>query len=266
MSKELISMAETIRSYSGFQGKKAIILGSGLGSLPDQFENKTIIPYEKVRGYPKTSVKGHSGEFVIGTLHGEEILAAKGRFHHYEGFDVSEITLPIRLFHELGIKCVLITNSAGSMRKDYSPGTFMAINGHLDCTFIDGPESPSPKKGAPFYNSSFLDLAKKCSIETGIDLKEGVYCWAMGPTYETPEEILYFQQLGGDVVGMSTVPEIQMAAECGIKSLGISCLTNYASGITKEPLTHEEVIETADKVKNQFSTLVTKILIEADTN
>ena len=136
-------MAEAFRLNSGFQGKKAIILGSGLGSLPDQFENKTIIPYKKIPGYLNTSVEGHSGEFVIGTLNGEEILAAKGRFHYYEGFDISEITLPIRLFHELGIKFVIITNSAGSLRKDYPPGTLMAMIGHLDCTFIEGPELPA---------------------------------------------------------------------------------------------------------------------------
>ena len=153
-------MAETIRSYSGFQGKKAVILGSGLGSLPDQFENKTIIPYEKIPGYPKTSVEGHSGEFVVGTLNGEEILAAKGRFHYYEGFDISEITLPIRLFHELGIKFVIITNSAGSLRKDYTPGTLMAINGHLDCTFIKGPELPAINKNSRLYNHEILTIAQ----------------------------------------------------------------------------------------------------------
>jgi len=259
-------MAEAIHSYSGFQGKKAVILGSGLGSLPDQFENKTIIPYEKVPGYPKPSVKGHSGEFVVGTLNGEEILAAKGRFHYYEGFDFPEITLPIRLLHELGIAFVIITNSAGSLRKNYHPGTLMAMNGHLDCTFIEGPELPTINKKPRFYNSEILALAKKCSLETGVQIKEGVYCWTLGPAYETPDEVKFIQNLGGDAVGMSTVPEIKMAGELGISSLGISCLTNYAAGITKNSLSHDEVIETADKVKNQFSKLVAKILIEEDTN
>ena len=243
-------MAETIRSYSGFQGKKAVILGSGLGSLPDQFENKTIIPYEKIPGYPKTSVEGHSGEFVVGTLNGEEILAAKGRFHYYEGFDISEITLPIRLFHELGIKFVIITNSAGSLRKDYPPGTLMVINGHLNCTFIEGSELPVKNKNPNLYNSEIVKLAQKSSLDTGSQIKEGVYCWT----------------LGGDAVGMSTVPEIQMAGTLGITTLGISCLTNYAAGITSSPLSHKEVIETADKVKNQFSELVSNILLRVNTN
>ena len=259
-------MAETIRSYSGFQGKKAVILGSGLGSLPDQFENKTIIPYEKIPGYPKTSVEGHSGEFVVGTLNGEEILAAKGRFHYYEGFDISEITLPIRLFHELGIKFVIITNSAGSLRKDYPPGTLMVINGHLNCTFIEGPELPVINKNPNLYNSEIVKLAQKSSLDTGSQIKEGVYCWTLGPAYETPDEVKFIQGLGGDAVGMSTVPEIQMAGTLGMTTLGISCLTNYAAGITSSPLSHKEVIETADTVKNQFSELVSNILLRVNIN
>ena len=259
-------MAETIRSYSGFQGKKAVILGSGLGSLPDQFENKTIIPYEKIPGYPKTSVEGHSGEFVVGTLNGEEILAAKGRFHYYEGFDISEITLPIRLFHELGIKFVIITNSAGSLRKDYPPGTLMVMIGHLDCTFIEGPELPAINKNSRLYNHEILTIAQKSSLETSIQIKKGVYCWTLGPAYETPDEIKFIQNLGGDAVGMSTVPEIQIAGTLGMATLGISCLTNYAAGITNNLLSHKEVIETANTVKNQFSELVSNILLRVNTN
>ncbi|NHZ86468.1 MAG: purine-nucleoside phosphorylase, partial [Planctomycetia bacterium] len=185
------------------------------------------------------------------------IIAAKGRFHYYEGHDIETVTLPIHLFHKLGVKYSIITNAAGSVKKSIPPGTLMAINGYMDCTFRENLSTPQIVNDLP---SKLLGYAEKAGKSVKVKLEKGIYCWTQGPAYETPAEIKFIQNLGGDAVGMSTVPELQAAEQLGIEAIGISTITNYAAGILDQPLTHNEVIETADRTKNDFAKLIGAII------
>ncbi|MFH1852530.1 MAG: purine-nucleoside phosphorylase [Candidatus Neomarinimicrobiota bacterium] len=253
-------MVDYVRERIGTAPAVAIILGSGLGDFADNLEQKITIPYHAIPGYPRPTVEGHAGELVFGLLGTVPVLAAKGRFHFYEGHALETVTLPVRLFHRLGVRALIITNAAGSVRRDYPPGSLMALTGHLDCTFRQGPEAPDIVSGVPCHDPRLLDCARKAAAETGVELQSGIYCWTLGPAYETPEEIEFFRSLGGDAVGMSTVPELQAAAELGLSTLGISCLTNYAAGITGQPLTHQEVIDTAAAVRDKFTRLIIAVI------
>jgi purine-nucleoside phosphorylase len=253
-------MVEFLLDRTRFSGRVAVILGSGLGQFGDLLEKTVTVPYTEIPFYPKTKVKGHVGEFVFGTLKGVELLAAKGRFHFYEGHDFQTITLPIRLFQKLGVSHVIITNAAGSMNLELAPGSLMLMKGHMDCTFRHSVDDPAIYSGPPYYDTELLALARQIGTELKIPLAEGVYCWSQGPAYETPAEITYFQSLKGDAVGMSTVPEIIMAGELGLSVLGISCITNYAAGITSQPLNHQEVLDTANRVSHNFTRLLTQII------
>jgi len=253
-------MLEYILDKTSFKGNLAVILGSGLGAFAHKLENSITIPYSDIPEYPQPTVEGHAGELVFGQINGIEILAAKGRFHFYEGHDFHTVTMPIHLFKKLGIKKLIITNAAGSMDRARLPGSLMAIAGHLDCTFRHGWKSPDIVKGLPYYNPRIIDLALKAGDLSGVKLTQGNYCWAMGPAYETPAEIKYFSSLGGNAVGMSTVPEILTGGELGLQVLGLSCLTNFAAGISEQPLSHAEVIETADRVGADFTKLLLQII------
>lgn len=253
-------MVEYIYDQTGFSWGIAIVLGSGLGDFADNLSDRQIIKYTDIPGYPKPTVEGHAGELVIGKLAGIPVLGAKGRFHFYEGYDYHTVTLPIRLFHKLGIQTLIITNAAGSTRLAFPPGTLMAINGHIDGTFRHSVEDPEIVSGSPYHDPDLLRFAADSGQESGVEIVTGVYCWTLGPSYETPDEIKYFRSLGADAVGMSTVPEIQAAAKFGVPVLGLSCLTNYAAGITDQPLTHQEVIETAEAVRENFTQLVITII------
>ncbi len=256
----LDEMVDYLLDRTRFSGQVAVILGSGLGRFGNLLEKPVTVPYADIPFYPKTKVKGHAGEFVIGRLKEVELLVAKGRFHFYEGHDFQTITLPIRLFQKLGVTCVIITNAAGSMNLELFPGSLMLMKGHMDCTFRHSVNDPVIYSGPPYYNDELLALARQVGTELEIPLAEGVYCWSQGPAYETPAEITYFQSLKGDAVGMSTVPEIIMAGELGLSVLGISCITNYAAGITSQPLNHQEVLDTANRVSHNFTRLLTQII------
>ncbi len=185
---------------------------------------------------------------------------ASGRFHLYEGLDIETVTLPMRLFHALGVENVIITNSAGSVREENAPGSLMAVTGHLDCTFRESAEMPSIVSDSQHHSGELLEIARQSASLNGIDLREGVYAWALGPSYETPAEIEMIRELGGHAVGMSTVPEIRAAAELGMKALTISCLTNYAAGVVDAPITHEEVIIIAAEAGERFGRLLSTIV------
>ncbi len=253
-------MTEYVYDKTQITGGTAIVLGSGLGEFADQLEEKRSIPYNAIPGYPQPTVEGHSGEFIFGLYNEYPILAAKGRFHYYEGYDFHTITIPIHLFHQLGLDQVIITNAAGSVNSENPPGNLMLVTGHLDCTFRHGWERPEVQNGPPYYIKNRLDRIREIATKTGINLKEGVYCWSQGPAYETPAEVELFRDWGADAVGMSTVPEIITAGELGLPMTTLSTLTNFAAGITTQPLTHAEVIETAEKVKPQFKKLLEALI------
>ena len=255
-------MAEHVVDHSNFNGRVAVVLGSGLGAFADELKSQSIISYEEIPGYPESTIEGHSGELAIGTMNNVELIVAKGRFHYYEGYDFDTLTIPIRLFSKLGVDHLIITNSSGSMNINCPPGTLMAITGHMDCTYRHSPEDPKLFTGTPYHDKGLIDLTKSSAEKLGFKLATGNYCWTLGPSYETPAEIVDMQRMGGDAVGMSTVPEIITAGELGMKVLTISCLTNYAAGISPHALNHEEVVDTARKAGKKFTSLLKNIISE----
>lgn len=253
MQYSVSDMADFVSSRSGFTNGIAIVLGSGLGGFTEQLNNPIVVPYHAIPNYPLPTVEGHSGEFVIGNYNDVPVIAAKGRFHYYEGHDIDTVTLPIQLFHRLCVKYIIITNAAGSTRKSIPPGSLMAIDGYADCTFRENSKKPLVTHD---ISNKLLKSISSASKKVDVKIEKGVYCWTQGPGYETPAEIKFIQELGGDAVGMSTVPELQAAQKLGIDALGISTITNYAAGILDQPLTHTEVIDTANRTKNAFAKLI----------
>ncbi len=245
----------------------ALILGSGLGVLADEISNPIIISYDDIPYFPVSTVEGHKGQFVIGNLSGKTVIAMQGRFHYYEGYDMKKVTFPIRIFSALGIKKMIVTNASGGVNLDYVAGDLMIIEDHINFAFDNpligkncsemGPRFPDTSR---IYKEYLMDIAQDSAKELNIEIKKGVYLFNTGPTYETPAEVKMARVLGADAVGMSTVPEGIVAAHEGIDVLGISLITNMASGILDQPLSHSEVVETADRVKNDFIKLVKKIL------
>ena len=253
MKYSVLEMADYVGSRSGLTNGVAIVLGSGLGDFTEQIRTPIVIPYHAIPNYPQPAVEGHTGEFVIGNYKDVPLIAAKGRFHYYEGHDIETVTLPLHLFHKLGVKYIIITNAAGSVRKSIPPGSLMAINGYADCTFRESLKPPQIVNNSSLKLLLSVEEASKC---VKVNLEKGIYCWTQGPGYETPAEVEYVKNLGGDAVGMSTVPELQAADQLGIDAVGISTITNYAAGILDQPLTHNEVIETANRTKDDFAKLI----------
>ena len=255
-------MAEKVFDETQFNGVTGIILGSGLGKFADILNEKNIISYNDIAHYPKSTVEGHDGELVTGYFQDQEIIVGKGRFHFYEGYSFQEVVIPIHLFHELGVKNIIITNSSGSMNINFVPGSFMVIKSHMDCTYRYDSKDPKLFSGDPYHCPQMIDLALKSGKKLSLDLNVGTYCWTLGPSYETPAEILDMQRMGGDAVGMSTVPEIISAGELGMSILTLSCLTNFAAGISSTALSHEEVIKSAEMNSENFIELIKEILSE----
>lgn len=250
-----------------FQPEIGLILGSGLGVMADTMEDATIISYADIPHFPVSTVEGHASELVAGTISGKRVIVMKGRFHLYEGYDVQHVTLPIRVMKALGVHTLIVTNAAGGINTSYQPGDLMLIQDHINFTARNPLIGPHDNKlGVRFpdmsdaYNAELRDIAKQVAVEQGIALQEGVYIGLLGPSYETPAEIRMMRLLGADAVGMSTVPEVIVARHSGLRVLGISCISNMASGILNQPLSHSEVMETAERVKHKFIRLVKGII------
>ena len=253
-------MKQFIIDRTEIRASIAVVLGSGMGGFCDRMDDIISIPYKDIPDYPESTVRGHAGELAIGSLDNIPLLAAKGRFHFYEGYDIQTITLPVKLFHSLGIKSLIITNAAGSLKPDLRPGSLIIIDSHMDCTFRTSVTEPEEYLGTPFHDPAYIKLAIKSANKIDLSITKGTYCWTLGPSYETPAEVSYIRSLGGDAVGMSTVPEIQEAAGLGMKVLGISTITNYAAGIICEPLSHDDVIKVSAQVEDDFTNLLTEII------
>lgn len=265
--QEIKAAAEAVRS--GLDGRKprvAIVLGSGLGFLADQLADAARIPYAKIPGFPRPTVVGHAGELVCGTLEGRTVLAQSGRFHLYEGHEPAVAALPVRVFATLGIGVLVLTNAAGGINLQFGPGTLMLISDHLNLTgrnplagqVLEGEERFADMTAA--YDPGLRELARRVAKQAGIELAEGVYAALLGPSYETPAEIRMLERLGADAVGMSTVPEVIAARARGMRCVGVSIITNAAAGTTGRPLSHQEVLEVAERVKSRLATLVRGIV------
>lgn len=246
-----------------FKPEVGLILGSGLGFFADdRIEVVGRLLYGEIDGFPVSTVPGHAGQFVYGHLDGKRVICMQGRFHFYEGYTMQQLTMPIRLMAKIGVHTLFVTNAAGGINRDYVPGDFMLLSDHINFLGTNPLIGDHSGEGARFpdmttvYDADLRSSIRKCAASKGMDLKEGVYLATTGPSFETPAEIRAFACLGADAVGMSTVPEAIVARQLGLRVIGISCITNAAAGISQSLLTHEEVSETADRVRPQFADLL----------
>ncbi len=245
----------------------AIILGSGLGSLSDDIDNKICISYKDIPNFPISTVPGHKGELIFGTLDSIPIVAMNGRFHYYEGYSLEEVTYPIRIFKLLGVETIILTNAAGGINLNFSKGDLMIIEDQLSFFAESVLRGPNLSEfGERFidmsdvYTKEYIEILKPIMKKITGKCLTGVYAYMKGPTYETPAEIRALRTLGADAVGMSTVPEAVVARHSGLKCVGITCITNMASGIINEKLSHEDVKETALKAETNFKQVIKEFI------
>lgn len=259
--------ASYIESRTSVRPEIGLTLGSGLGVLADLVENPVTIPYREIPYFPVSTVEGHAGDLLIGTIEGRAVVMMKGRFHMYEGYAPEVTAFPVWVMKAIGAEKLLVTNAAGGINTGYEPGDLMVISDHLNLTgrnpLIGANDS---RLGVRFpdmsqaYSPRLRQLAKATAEEQGFSLREGVYAGLLGPNYETPAEIRMLRTMGADAVGMSTVSEVIVASHAGLEVLGISCISNMAAGILDQPLSHHEVMETAEKVKDAFLKLVLALI------
>ena len=267
MFDKIQESADFIKNKSNISPNVGLILGSGLGVLADEIQNAVKIKYNDIPNFPISTVEGHAGQLVIGNLEGKQVVAMQGRFHYYEGYSQQEITFPVRVMKALGVDTIVVTNAAGGSNTNFNPGDLMVIKDHINLSGNNpligknderfGPRFPDMSTA---YNPKYVALVKKCAKELNMNIQEGVYAFFSGPTYETPAEVRMAQILGADAVGMSTAPEVIVASHSSMDVIGISCITNMAAGILDQPLDHEEVIETTQKVKAEFLSLVKAVV------
>ncbi|WP_126427443.1 purine-nucleoside phosphorylase [Brevibacillus marinus] len=246
-----------------------LILGSGLGVLADELEEAAAIPFAEIPHFPVSTVAGHAGKLVLGTLSGTAVIAMQGRIHYYEGYSMQTVTLPVYVMKALGIETLIVTNACGGMNRAFAPGDLMIITDHLNLTGDNpligpnlaefGPRFPDMSRA---YAPELVELAERQAQRLGITVHKGVYCGVSGPSYLTPAELTMLARLGGDAIGMSTVPEVIAARHCGLNVLGISCITDMAIGEELEPLTHEQVVAVAERTRPRFIALLKEIVRE----
>jgi purine-nucleoside phosphorylase len=263
--------AEKAASYilgkTKLRPKIALVLGSGLGAFADEFTNAVRISYAKIPHFPRSTAVGHAGELVLGTIDGVAVAGMQGRVHLYEGYSAKDVAFPIRVFARMGMRAVILTNAAGGIRKNFTQGLLVVLSDHINLQGANPLSGPNDEKLGPrfpdmstAYDKQFRKIAQEQGSASGVELGEGVYAALAGPNYETPAEIRFLRSIGADLVGMSTVPEVLAARHSGIRVLGISCVTNAAAGILDQPLDHNEVLQTAERVKSQFIALLRGIL------
>ena len=258
----ILKAAKAIEMQCG-KADIGIILGSGLGDYAQSLQDRQWINYSDIPGFPASTVPGHAGIWHAGQLFGKRVYMMQGRFHAYEGYDLKDVTLPVRVMALLGVKTLIVTNAAGGVNLSFQPGDLMQITDFINMTGLNPLKGPNLQEFGPrfpdmsrAYDRELGSLLQKKAEELGIRLQQGVYCWMPGPCYETPAEIRMARIIGADAVGMSTVPETIVANHCGMRVVGISCITNMAAGILDQPLSHEEVVETGARAKDGFQALL----------
>lgn len=261
--KEFMERLSETRRYIiekvNIEPQMGIILGSGLGGFVDLIEEQVVIPYSEIPNFPVSTVEGHKGQLVFGKVLGKPVMAMQGRFHHYEGYSMHDVTFPVRVMQVLGITGLIVTNAAGGINGAYRPGDLVLIKDHINMIGDNplrganlsnlGPRFPDLSEG---YDLEWRQKALTVAREVGIHPQEGIYAAMSGPSYESPAEIRFLRTVGADLVGMSTVPEVIVANHGGMRVLGISCVTNMAAGILSQRLSHAEVMETAERIEKQF--------------
>jgi purine-nucleoside phosphorylase len=259
--------AKFIQRKTKLRPKIALVLGSGLGAFADEFGNAVRIPYAKIPHFPRSTAIGHLGQLVVGTVEGVDVVGMQGRVHLYEGYSAQEVAFPIRVFSQMGVKAVILTNAAGGIKKEFTAGRLVVISDHINLQGANPLTGPNDETFGPrfpdmstAYDRKFRELLHAEGRLLGIHLGEGVYAALAGPSYETPAEIRYLRSVGADLVGMSTVPEVIAARHSGMRVLGISCVTNAAAGVLDQPLDHSEVLETAERTRSQFIGLLRGVI------
>ena len=259
--------AQLILSRTPLRPKIGLVLGSGLGAFADSLSDAARVSYAEIPSFPQSTAIGHAGRMVVGNAGSVAVAAMQGRVHLYEGYSAQEITIPIRVFARMGIRAVILTNAAGGMNLSYSQGALVLIRDHINLQGTNplighnddrfGPRFPDMTRA---YDPQYRAIAREEAGKLNVILQEGIYAALPGPSYETPAEIDYLRRIGADLVGMSTVAEVIAARHMGLKVLAISCVTNMAAGILDQPLTHDEVMETGERVKSTFEALLRAVL------
>ena len=269
MMTKILEASQYILSKVSVKPKIGIVLGSGLGIYIDQIQNKTVIPYQDIPHFKRTSVEGHSGALIIGEVNGVAVAALQGRLHAYEGYAGEEIVLPVRTLAALGVEIVFLTNASGGINANFHPGDLVAITDHINLSGRNPLVGPNIAELGPrfpdmgnAYDAELRGILHGVAKNNQVVIKDGVYCSVLGPTYETPAEIRMMRIIGGDLVGMSTVPEVIAANHLGIKVVGVACITNYAAGIKEEKLSHADVKKVAEKAMVGFATILTETIGE----
>ena len=259
--------ARIIRSRTTETPRIAIILGSGLGAFADDFENAVSIPYEDITGFPRSTAAGHAGRLVIGKIDQVPLMAMQGRVHFYEGYSLEQVTFPIRVFKLLGIKTLILTNASGGVNVQFSQGALMIISDHLNLLGDNPLRGPNDTRFGPrfpdmtaVYSPELQEIVIEEAKALNVEVRRGIYAALAGPSYETPAEIHLMRTLGADAVGMSTVPEAIVARHMDLEVLGISCITNMAAGRSDEPINHDDVMATGDRVRETFTQLLRKVV------
>jgi purine-nucleoside phosphorylase len=267
---DIDEVVQVIRSHTTEQPQIGLILGSGLGGLAESVEQATVIPFGQLPRWPISTVVGHQGHLVFGTLEGRRVMVMQGRAHYYEGYSMAQVGLPVRVMQRLGVKILVVTNAAGAVNPDFRPGELMLITDHLNLigmaglTPLRGPNLEEfgprfPDMGRA-YDRELCNLARKVATENGLQLWEGVYVCLAGPSFETPADLRFLRTIGADAVGMSTVPEVTVARHAGTRVLGISGISNKANLDGSTLTTHEEVLEAGRKIVPQLTTLIRGVL------
>jgi purine-nucleoside phosphorylase len=256
-----------IRSRIAVEPRIAVVLGSGLGGFADDFEEAVAIPYEDIPGFVRSTAQGHAGRLVIGKVDAVPVLAMQGRVHYYEGYSLEEVTFPVRTFGLLGVKTLILTNAAGGINVQLTQGALMVLSDHLNLMGVNPLRGPNDERFGPrfpdmstVYSHELQELVVEEAKSINVEVRRGIYGALSGPSYETPAEIHLLRGLGADAVGMSTVPEAIVARHMGLEVLGISCITNMAAGISDEPINHEEVMATGDRVRATFTELLQRVI------
>ncbi len=259
--------AQFILGETNLRPPIALVLGSGLGAFADDFTDATRIPYAKIPGFPISTAIGHAGKLVIGNVGDVAVAGMQGRVHFYEGYSMAEVAFPLRVLGRMGVKAVILTNAAGGINTEYKQGCLVVIKDHINLHASNPCTGPNDERLGPrffdmttAYDRAYREIALEEGRKQDIDIRQGVYCILNGPSYETPAEIRAMRTLGADLAGMSTIPEVIAARHMGIKVLGISCVTNMAAGVLDQPINHEEVLETGERVKTQFVALLRAVI------
>lgn len=259
--------ARLIRSRTDVEVPVAVVLGSGLGAFANDLTDATQIPYDEVPGFARSTVEGHAGRLVIGKSGDVMAAAMQGRFHFYEGYSLQDVTFPMRVLKLLGVRTVVLTNAAGALNVEFTPGSLMVISDHLNLLGDNPLRGPNDERFGPrfpdltsVYARRLQDVVIEEARALGLKLPRGIYGALAGPSYETPAEIRMLRTLGADVVGMSTVPEAIVARHMAMEVIGISCITNLAAGVSDEPIDHSQVMAIGERVRGDFTRLLRRVV------